>query len=48
MIPELFDFFSPCILEVENMDLIKEVSEEEILIALSHINSMKVFGPNGL
>ena len=39
--PNMFESFNPCILEEKNMELIKEVTEEEILIALCHINSLK-------
>ena len=38
---ELFYSFSPCITKEENRDLIKVVTEEEILLALSHINNLK-------
>ena len=48
MIPEMFDSFSPCISKEENRDLIKDVFEDEILIALLKINSLKALGPDGL
>ena len=44
----MFDSFSPYIIEKENKELIKEITEEEIRAALPQINSVKAFGPNGL
>ena len=38
---ELFYSFSPCITKEENRDLIKVVTEKEILLALSQINNLK-------
>ena len=48
MIPEWFDSFNPCISKEENRDLIKEVTEEEILAALSQMSSLKAPSPDGL
>ena len=45
---ELFDAFSPCIIEEENKKLIKEVIEEETRQALSQIISVKALGPDGV
>ena len=43
-----FDSFLPCISNEENRELIKEVTEEEILPALSQINGLKALGFDGL
>ena len=48
MIPEMFDSNNPCISKEEYRDLIKDVIEEEILIALLQINSLKALRLDGL
>ena len=48
MIPKWFDSFNPCISKEENMDLIKEVIDEEILATLSQMSNLKSPGPDGL
>lgn len=48
VILEVFDCFSPCITEEKNKDLIKAVTKEEILIAVSQINSLKALVLDGL
>ena len=48
MNPKWFDSFNLCFSEEENRDLIKEVTKEEIMAALSQMSSLKAPGPDGL
>ena len=45
---DLFDSFSPCIIDEENKDLIKVVTYEEIYSAHSQISNVKVPRPNDI
>ena len=45
---ELFNSFNPCISYEENRELIKTITDDEIQTTLSHINTLKALGPNGL
>ena len=46
--PEFFDSFSPCISKDGNRELIKNITEEEIITTLSHVSNLKALGPDRL
>ena len=45
---DMLDSFHPCISRDENRELIKELTEEEIIITLLHINGLEAHGLHGL